>query len=98
MTSPSTHSALEHFVYNLQMLAVGETTADHQHSGVFHRFNDQFDTGIQEAAPARQSASGEGLEGIGVELDLKIPRSETFQAVNSSSISRTNQNNCIHLN
>ena len=30
---------------------VGETTAGRQHSGAFHRINDHFGMGIQEAAP-----------------------------------------------
>ena len=79
LTSSSTQSAAEYFVYNLKMLkratVVGETTAGHQHSGAFHRINDHFGMGIQEGAPPDNPYAVKGWEVIGVEPDMKVPSS-----------------------
>src|SRR5688572_29099452 len=84
LTSSRTQSAAEYFVYNLKMLKratiVGETTAGHQHSGAFHRINDHFGMGIQEAAPPDNPFPVKGWEDIGVEPDVAVPRAEAFDA------------------
>lgn len=78
LTSSSTQSAAEYFVYNLKMLGratvVGETTAGHQHSGAFHRIDDHFGMGIQEVAPPDNPYPVKGWEVIGIEPDVKAPR------------------------
>lgn len=82
LTSSRTQSAAEYFVYNLKMLKratiVGETTAGHQHSGAFHRISDHFGIGIQEAAPTDNPYPVKGWEIIGVEPDVRVPRTEAF--------------------
>jgi C-terminal processing protease CtpA/Prc len=84
LTSSTTQSAAEYFVYNLKMLkratVVGETTAGHQHSGAFHRINDHFGMGIQEAAPPDNPYPVKGWEVIGIEPDVKVSRTEAFDA------------------
>jgi hypothetical protein len=82
LTSSTTQSAAEYFVYNLKMLkratVVGETTAGHQHSGAFHRINDHFGMGIQEATPPDNPYPVKGWEVIGIEPDVKVSRTEAF--------------------
>lgn len=84
LTSSRTQSAAEYFVYNLKMLkraaVVGETTAGHQHSGAFHRINDHFGMGIQEAAPPDNPYPVKGWEVIGIEPDVKVSRTEALDA------------------
>ncbi|HEY2151474.1 MAG TPA: S41 family peptidase [Vicinamibacterales bacterium] len=84
LTSSTTQSAAEYFVYNLKMLKratlVGETTAGHQHSGTFHRINDHFGMGVQEAAPPDNPYPVKGWEVIGIEPDVKVPRSDALDA------------------
>lgn len=84
LTSSRTQSAAEYFVYNLKMLKratiVGETTAGHQHSGAFHRINDHFGMGIQEAAPPDNPFPVKGWEVIGIKPDVKVSRTEAFDA------------------
>lgn len=84
LTSSSTQSAAEYFVYNLKMLkratVVGETTAGHQHSGAFHRINDHFGMGIQEVAPRDNPYPVKGWEVIGIEPDVKVSRTNAFEA------------------
>src|SRR5262249_15827547 len=84
LTSSRTQSAAEYFVYNLRILkratVVGETTAGHQHSGAFHRINDHFGMGIQEAVPPDNPYPVKGWEIIGIEPDVKVSRAEAFQA------------------
>lgn len=84
LTSSRTQSAAEYFVYNLKMLKratiVGETTAGHQHSGAFHRITDHFGMGIQEAAPPDNPFPVKGWEVIGIEPDVKVSRTEAFDA------------------
>ena len=84
LTSSSTQSAAEYFVYNLKMLkratVVGETTAGHQHSGVFHRINDHLGIGIQEEAPRDNPYPVKGWEVIGIEPDVKVSRTDAFEA------------------
>ena len=58
---------------------VGETTAGHQHSGAFHRINDHFGMGIQEAAPPDNPYPVKGWEVIGIEPDVKVPRREALE-------------------
>ena len=76
LTSSSTQSAAEYFVYNLKMLKrvtiVGETTAGRQHSGAFHRINEHFGMGIQEVAPPDNPYPVKGWEVIGIEPDVKV--------------------------
>ena len=83
LTSSRTQSAAEYFVYNLKMLkratVVGETTAGHQHSGAFHRLNDHFGMGIQEAALPDNPYPVKGWEVIGVEPDVKVSRTEALE-------------------
>lgn len=92
LTSSSTQSAAEYFVYNLKMLkratVVGETTAGHQHSGAFHRINDHVGMGIQEAAPPDNPYPVRGWEVIGVEPDVKVPRREAFAVARKLAESR----------
>jgi C-terminal processing protease CtpA/Prc len=84
LTSSSTQSAAEYFLYNLKMLkratVVGETTAGHQHSGAFHRINDHFGMGVQEAVPPENPYPVKGWEVIGIEPDVKVSRTEAFEA------------------
>jgi hypothetical protein len=84
LTSSRTQSAAEYFVYNMKMLKramiVGETTAGHQHSGAFHRITDHFGMGIQEAAPPDNPYPVKGWEVIGIEPDVKVSRTEAFDA------------------
>jgi hypothetical protein len=84
LTSSSTQSAAEYFVYNLKMLkratVVGETTAGRQHSGAFHRINDHFGMGIQEVAAPDNPYPVKGWEVIGVEPDVQISKAEAFDA------------------
>jgi hypothetical protein len=92
LTSSSTQSAAEYFVYNLKMLkratVVGETTAGHQHSGAFHRINDHFGMGIQEAAPPDNPYPVKGWEVIGIEPDVKVPRREALDVARKLAESR----------
>ena len=84
LTSSRTQSAAEYFVYNLKMLkratVVGETTAGRQHSGAFHRINDHFGLGIQEAARTGNPYSVKGWEVIGIEPDVRVSATEAFDA------------------
>jgi C-terminal processing protease CtpA/Prc len=84
LTSSSTQSAAEYFVYNLKMLnrvtVVGETTLGHQHSGAFHRLDDHFGIGIQEAVPPDNPYPVKGWEIIGIEPDVKVSRAEALEA------------------
>ena len=83
LTSSSTQSAAEYFAYNLKMLKrvtiVGETTAGRQHSGRFHRLTEHFGMGIQEVAPPDNPYPVKGWEVIGVEPDVKVPRTEALE-------------------
>jgi hypothetical protein len=92
LTSSSTQSAAEYFVYNLKMLkratVVGETTAGHQHSGAFHRINDHFGMGIQEAAPPDNPYPVKGWEVIGIEPDVTVPRREALDVARKLAESR----------
>lgn len=92
LTSSRTQSAAEYFVYNLKMLkratVVGETTAGRQHSGAFHRINDHFGMGIQEAAPPDNPYPVKGWEVIGIEPDVKVSRTEAFDAARKLAESR----------
>ena len=92
LTSSSTQSAAEYFVYNLKMLkravVVGQTTAGHQHSGGFYRINDHFGMGIQNAAPPRNPYTVKGWEVIGIEPDVKVSRSEALDAAKKFAESR----------
>jgi C-terminal processing protease CtpA/Prc len=82
LTSSTTQSAAEYFVYNLKMLkratVVGETTAGHQHSGAFVRISDHFGLGIQDAAPPDNPYPAKGWEVIGVEPDVKVSSTEAL--------------------
>jgi len=93
LTSSRTQSAAEYFVYNLKMLkratVVGETTAGHQHSGAFHRINDHFGMGIQEAAPPDNPYPVKGWEVIGIEPDVKVARTDAFDAARRLAEDRT---------
>ncbi len=84
LTSSRTQSAAEYFVYNLKMLkratVVGETTAGHQHSGAFHRIDDHFGMGIQEAVPPDNPYPVKGWEIIGIEPDVNVSRADAFEA------------------
>ena len=92
LTSSSTQSAAEYFVYNLKMLkravVVGETTAGHQHSGGFYRINDHFGMGIQDAAPPRNPYTVKGWEIIGIEPDAKVSRREALDVAKKLAESR----------
>jgi hypothetical protein len=92
LTSSSTQSAAEYFVYNLKMLkravVVGETTAGHQHSGGFYRINDHFGMGIQDAAPPRNPYTVKGWEIIGIEPDVKVSRHEALDVAKKLAESR----------
>lgn len=93
LTSSRTQSAAEYFVYNLKMLrratVVGETTAGRQHSGGFHRIDDHFGMGIQEVVPPENPYPVKGWEVIGVEPDVKVSRTEAFDAARKLAESRT---------
>jgi hypothetical protein len=82
LTSSSTQSAAEYFVYNLKMLkratVVGETTAGHQHSGAFVRISEHFGIGIQEETPPHNPYPVKGWEVIGVEPDVQALRREAL--------------------
>jgi Peptidase family S41 len=84
VTSSMTQSAAEYFVYNLKMLkrvtVVGEITAGHQHSGVFHRIDGHFGMGIQEEAPPENPYPVKGWEVIGIKPDVKVSKTEAFEA------------------
>ncbi len=84
LTSSATQSAAEYFAYNVKMLKratlVGETTAGRQHSGAFHRINDHFGMGIQEAVPPANPYPVKGWEVIGVEPDVKVSRTDALDA------------------
>jgi C-terminal processing protease CtpA/Prc len=92
LTSSSTQSAAEYFVYNLKMLKrvtiVGETTAGRQHSGGFHLLTEHFGMGIQEVAPPDNPYSVKGWEVIGVEPDVKVPRSDALETAKKLAESR----------
>ena len=92
LTSSSTQSAAEYFVYNLKMLkravVVGETTAGHQHSGGFYRVNDHFGMGIQDAAPPKNPYPVKGWEIIGIEPDVKVSRREALDVAKKLAESR----------
>ena len=92
LTSSSTQSAAEYFVYNLKMLKrvtiVGETTAGRQHSAGFHRLTDHFGMGIQSVAPPDNPYAVKGWEVIGVEPDVKVPRAEAFETAKKLAASR----------
>jgi hypothetical protein len=92
LTSSSTQSAAEYFVYNLKMLkrvtVVGETTAGRQHSGGFHLLSDHFGMGIQEVAPPENPYPVKGWEVIGVEPDVKVQKTEAFETAKKLAESR----------
>jgi hypothetical protein len=92
LTSSRTQSAAEYFVYNLKMskrvTIVGETTAGRQHSGGFHRLSDHFGMGIQDVAPPDNPYPVKGWEVIGVEPDVKAPRTEAFETAKRLAESR----------
>ena len=92
LTSSRTQSAAEYFVYNLKMLKratiVGETTAGHQHSGAFHRIDDHFGMGIQEALSADNPYPVKGWEIIGIEPDVKVSAAEAFEVARKAIESR----------
>ncbi len=93
LTSSRTQSAAEYLVYNLKMLkratVVGETTAGHQHSGAFLRITDHFGMGIQEAPPPDNPYPVKGWEVIGIEPDVKVPRTEALEAARELAEHRT---------
>ncbi len=84
LTSTRTLSAAEYFAYNVKMLKratiVGETTGGRQHSGVFQRIDDHFGMGIQQTAPPNNPFPVKGWEVIGVEPDVKVSRTDAFDA------------------
>jgi hypothetical protein len=92
LTSSTTQSAAEYFVYNLKMLnratIIGETTAGHQHSGGFYRINDHFGMGIQDAALPANPYPVRGWEVIGIEPDVKVSRTEAFDAARKLAADR----------
>jgi Peptidase family S41 len=92
LTSSTTQSAAEYLVYNLKMLKratiVGETTAGRQHSGGFHLLSDHFGMGIQEVAPPDNPYPVKGWEVIGVEPDVKVPRTEALATAKRLAESR----------
>src|SRR5262245_8578827 len=92
LTSSRTQSAAEYFVYNLKVLKratiVGETTAGHQHSGAFHRIDDHFGMGIQEALSADNPYPVKGWEIIGIEPDVKVSAAEAFEVARKAIESR----------
>jgi hypothetical protein len=77
LTSSTTKSAAEYFVYNLSMhrrvTIVGERTGGAQHSGAFRAINDDFGIAIQEAPPPPSPFPVKGWEIIGVEPDVRVP-------------------------
>jgi C-terminal processing protease CtpA/Prc len=93
LTSSTTASAAEYFVYNLKMLKratiVGEKTAGQQHSGVFHRVTDHIGMGIQEESPAPNPFDVKGWETIGVEPDLKVSRDEALDTAKKLAESKS---------
>lgn len=84
LTSARTLSAAEYFTYNMKMLnratIVGETTGGSQHSGAFRRIDDHFGMGIQQTAPPSNPFPVKGWEVIGVEPDVKVSRTDAFDA------------------
>jgi hypothetical protein len=92
LTSSRTQSAAEYFVYNLKMLkrvtVVGETTAGRQHSGRFHRLAEHFGMGIQEVPPPDNPYPVKGWDVIGVEPDVKAPRTEALETAKRLAESR----------
>ena len=76
LTSSTTQSAAEYFVYNMKMLKratiVGETTAGQEHSGAFFRVNDHWGMGIQDAPLPDNPYPVKGWETIGVEPDVRV--------------------------
>jgi len=92
LTSSRTLSAAEYFTYNLKMLKratiVGETTGGAQHSGVFHGIADHFGVAIQQVVSINPFAV-KGWESIGVEPDVKVPRSEALEAAKKLAESRS---------
>jgi hypothetical protein len=92
LTSSTTQSAAEYFVYNLKMLKrvtiVGETTAGHEHSGPFHRINDHFGIGIQEETLPDNPYPVKGWEVIGIEPDVKTARRDALDVARTLAESR----------
>jgi C-terminal processing protease CtpA/Prc len=77
LTSSTTQSAAEYFVYNLSMhnrvTVVGERTGGAQHSGTFREINGGFGIAIQEVPPPPSPFPVKGWEIIGVEPDVRVP-------------------------
>ena len=92
LTSARTLSAAEYFTYNLKMLKratiVGETTGGSQHSGAFRRIDDHFGMGIQQTAPPSNPFPVKGWEVIGVEPDVKVSRTDAFNAARKHAESK----------
>jgi len=92
LTSSTTGSAAEYFVYNLKMLKratiVGERTAGNQHSGAFRRITDHIGMGIQEESPAANPFPIKGWETIGVEPDVNVSRDEALETAKKLAASR----------
>ena len=92
LTSARTLSAAEYFTYNLKMLKratiVGETTGGSQHSGAFRRIDDHFGMGIQQTPPPSNPFPVKGWEVIGVDPDVKVSRTDAFDAARKLAESR----------
>jgi retinol-binding protein 3 len=76
LTSSTTQSAAEYFVYNLAMhkrvTIVGERTGGAQHSGAFRKISEDFGIAIQETPPPPSPFPVKGWEIIGVDPDVRI--------------------------
>lgn len=81
LTSARTFSGAEQFCYDLKMLKratlVGETTGGGAHSGVWHRIDDHFGIGIQEARPINPFSKTDWAE-VGVEPDVKVEAADAL--------------------
>jgi hypothetical protein len=93
LTSSTTQSAAEYFVYNMKMLKratiVGEKTAGHEHSGGFYTIDDHFGIGIRDAMPPDNPYAVKGWELIGIEPDVAVSAAEAVDAARKLMDSRT---------
>jgi hypothetical protein len=76
LTSSTTQSAAEYFVYNLAMhkrvTIVGARTGGAQHSGSFRKISDDFGIAVEEVPPPPSPFPVKGWEVIGVEPDVRV--------------------------
>jgi hypothetical protein len=91
LTSNRTFSAAEEFTYNLKNLGrgtiVGETTGGGAHPVFMHRLNPQFVISVPFAR-AINPITKTNWEGVGVEPDIKVKRSDALLAAQLDALNQ----------